>query len=64
MPGFLAVYTMKPEDLARFRALPKTEQKAVDDAKAAAAFTRVGGTCKPCHDAHREKSADGKYHVK
>jgi cytochrome c556 len=38
--------------------------KGDDDAKAAAAFTRVGGTCKPCHDAHREKSADGKYHVK
>jgi transcription antitermination factor NusG len=32
MPRFLAVYTMKPEDLARFRALPKAEQKAVDDA--------------------------------
>jgi transcription antitermination factor NusG len=31
MPRFLAVYTMKPEDLARFRALPKTEQKAVDE---------------------------------
>ena len=31
MPRFLAVYTMKPEDLARFRARPKAEQKAVDD---------------------------------
>jgi hypothetical protein len=30
MPRFLAVYTMKPEDLARFRALPEAEQKAVD----------------------------------
>lgn len=38
--------------------------KGEDDAKAAEAFTRVGGTCKPCHDAHREKSADGKYHIK
>lgn len=32
MPRFLAVYTMKPEDLARFRALPKAEQDAVDAA--------------------------------
>lgn len=30
MPRFLAAYTMKPEDLARFRALPKQEQDAVD----------------------------------
>lgn len=30
MPYFLAVYTMKREDLARFRAMPKAEQDAVD----------------------------------
>jgi len=30
MPRFLAVYTMKPDGLARFRALPKAEQDAVD----------------------------------
>lgn len=30
MPRFLAVYTMKPEDLASFRSLPKTEQDAID----------------------------------
>lgn len=30
MPRFLAVYTMKPEDLARFRSLPKSEQDAID----------------------------------
>ena len=30
MPRFLAVYTMKPEDLAAFRARPKAEQDAVD----------------------------------
>ena len=30
MPRFLAVYTMQPEDLARFRARPKAEQDAVD----------------------------------
>ena len=30
MPRFVAVYTMKPEDLARFRAMPEAEQKTVD----------------------------------
>ncbi|MBB2683470.1 UNVERIFIED_ORG: hypothetical protein GGE53_004799 [Rhizobium etli] len=30
MPRFLAVYTMKPEDLASFRGLPKAEQDAID----------------------------------
>ena len=32
MPRFLAIYTMQPEDLARFRAMPKAEQDAVDTA--------------------------------
>ena len=36
-----------------------------DDAeKAAAAFNRIGGTCKACHDAHREKTPEGKYKIK
>jgi hypothetical protein len=30
MPRFAAVYTMKPEDLAAFRARPKSEQEAID----------------------------------
>lgn len=30
MPRFLAVYTMKPEDMVSFRNLPKAEQDAVD----------------------------------
>lgn len=30
MPRFLAVYTMKPEDLASFRNMPKAKQDAVD----------------------------------
>ncbi|MBH1992075.1 MAG: hypothetical protein I8H86_04240 [Sphingomonadaceae bacterium] len=30
MPRFLAVYTMQPQDLAHFRALPKAEQDAID----------------------------------
>ena len=30
MPRFLAVYSMQPESLARFRALPKAEQDAAD----------------------------------
>lgn len=30
MPRFVAVYTMKPEDLAAFRERPKSEQEAID----------------------------------
>jgi hypothetical protein len=30
MPRFVAVYTMKPEDLAAFRKRPKSEQEAID----------------------------------
>jgi len=30
MPRFVAVYTMKPEDLDAFRARPKSEQEAID----------------------------------
>lgn len=30
MPRFLAVYTMKPEDLAGFRGLPKAKQDSID----------------------------------
>ena len=53
MPRFLAIYTMQPEDLARFRALPKAEQDAIDDIglkqwaewekKHAASFPDTGG---------------------
>jgi hypothetical protein len=32
MPRFVAVYTMKPEDVAAFRARPKSEQEAIDNA--------------------------------
>jgi Cytochrome C' len=37
---------------------------AGDDEKANAAFKKVGGTCRPCHDAHREKTPEGKYKIK
>ena len=30
MPRFVAVYTVNPEDLAAFRARPKSEQEAID----------------------------------
>ncbi len=30
MPRFVAVYTMKPEDLSAFRRRPKSEQEAID----------------------------------
>lgn len=32
MPRFLAIYMMKPENVVRFRAMPKAEQDAVDAA--------------------------------
>jgi hypothetical protein len=32
LPRFVAAYTMKPEDLATFRARPKSEQDAIDKA--------------------------------
>ena len=32
MPRFVTVYTMKPEDVAAFRARPKSEQDAIDKA--------------------------------
>jgi cytochrome c556 len=37
---------------------------AGDADKAEAAFKTIGGTCKTCHDARREKLADGKYRIK
>lgn len=53
MPRFLAVYTMQPSDLKRFRSLPKEEQDAVDavgikqwadwEKRNAAAFPDTGG---------------------
>jgi cytochrome c556 len=41
-----------------------TAANAGESEKAAAAWTKVGGTCRPCHDAHREKLPDGKYKIK
>ena len=32
MPRFVAVYTMKPEDIDAFRARPRSEQEAIDNA--------------------------------
>jgi cytochrome c556 len=37
---------------------------AGDAEKAEEAFKTIGGTCKSCHEAHREKSEDGKYRIK
>lgn len=38
--------------------------KADDAEKANAAWTKIGGTCRGCHEAHREKTPEGKYQVK
>lgn len=53
MPRFLAIYTLQPEDLAKFRAMPKAEQDRIDaegialwkewEAQYAAAFADPGG---------------------
>jgi hypothetical protein len=32
MPRFVAVYTMQPEDVAAFRARPKSQQEAINEA--------------------------------
>lgn len=38
--------------------------KAGEQDKAAAAYKDLGGGCRTCHEAHREKLADGSYKVK
>ncbi len=35
--------------------------KKSDSAKADASFKAVGGTCRTCHEAYREKGPDGKF---
>jgi cytochrome c556 len=35
-----------------------------DFEKAGQSFGTVGGSCKGCHDAHREKAADGSWKIK
>jgi Cytochrome C' len=37
---------------------------ANDAEKANAALKALNGTCRSCHEAHREKIADGKYRIK
>lgn len=69
MPRFLAVYTMKPESLARFRSMPKAEQEAVDAAGLpawidweranAASFLDRGGMVGRTRRVTREGIADG-----
>ncbi|MGJ5815449.1 hypothetical protein [Paludibaculum fermentans] len=44
-------------DVARFA-------QAGEFDKASTAFAALGGTCKGCHEAHREKAADGSYKLK
>ena len=38
--------------------------KAGDSAKAEESWKALGGTCRSCHTAHREKLADGTYKIK
>ena len=41
-----------------------TAAYAGDAEKANAAFKALSGTCRSCHEAHREKIAEGKYRIK
>ena len=41
-----------------------TAAHANDSDKAKTALSAMNNTCKFCHDAHREKIADGKYQIK
>ena len=41
-----------------------TAAHANDSDKAKTALSAMNNTCKSCHDAHREKIADGKYQIK
>lgn len=38
--------------------------KAGEQDKAAEAYKALGGSCRSCHEAHREKAADGSYKMK
>ena len=69
MHGFWAKRNV--EDAVKWTAEGKTAAtelasaaKAGDAAKAEAAFKAVGGTCRSCHTAHREKLPDGTYRIK
>lgn len=35
-----------------------------DEAKVTTALQTLGGTCKACHEAHRDKTPEGKYKIK
>jgi len=35
-----------------------------DEVKAAETLKAMGAACKPCHDAHRERTPEGKYRIK
>lgn len=52
------------EDGKAAAALLLSAANANDSEKAVAALKTIGGSCKPCHEAHREKSEDGKYRIK
>lgn len=52
------------EDGKAAAAMLASAAHAEDMEKADAALKTLGGTCKACHDAHREKNAEGKYQIK
>ncbi len=64
-------FTGKADDAAKMAAEAKAASddlmaaaKAGDNDKAGAAFKTIGGSCKGCHDAHREKVGENMYKIK
>ena len=60
-----AADAVKASEEGKSAALSLASAASAGDAdKAAAAFSTLSGTCKSCHDAHRERLPDGKYKFK
>lgn len=61
----LAADAVKWSEEGKSAAVMFASAASSDDAeKAGAALKAIGGTCKSCHDAHREKTPEGKYKIK
>jgi cytochrome c556 len=52
------------EDGKALAALLASSANSGDEMKAAETAKALGGTCKPCHDAYRERTPEGKYRIK
>lgn len=71
MIGFWRQQGTRAEDAVKLSMQGKSAAAALasaanagDEAKASEAIKAIGGTCKACHDAHREKISENKYRIK